>query len=95
MPAGPAEHVDLLEVIQEGPGLPLWAGSGPLVGSLYDATGSYRIGFALEIAVLAGAALIILFVRIPAATDRVDASARPLAASSQSGAPPETRPSQY
>lgn len=47
-------------------GLPIIAGSGPLVGFLYDATGSYQLGFALQPAALAAAAVIFLFIAVPA-----------------------------
>jgi MFS family permease len=46
-------------------GLPIVAGAGPLVGFLFDATASYRAGFALQLALLAAAGATLLFVRIP------------------------------
>ena len=46
-------------------GLPLIALSGPLTGYLYDATGSYRLGFSLQAAWLVVAALLLTRLRIP------------------------------
>ena len=46
-------------------GLPIIAGSGPLVGLLFDATGGYTAGFALQLVQLAGAALLMFVLKIP------------------------------
>ena len=47
-------------------GLPLVAGSGTFVGFLFDAQGSYRLGFLLQLGTLAISALLFGLLRIPA-----------------------------
>ncbi|MEE2678376.1 MAG: MFS transporter [Myxococcota bacterium] len=47
-------------------GLPIIAGSAPLVGFLFDATGTYESGFTLQLAALGVAAVCFVFVRVPA-----------------------------
>lgn len=47
-------------------GLPIVAGSAPLVGFLFDATGTYNSGFMLQLVALGIAALCFVFVRVPA-----------------------------
>jgi len=58
-------------------GLPIIAGSGPLVGFLFDTTGSYQLGFALQPAILAAAAVIFLFVAVPASEPQYPAPVHP------------------
>jgi MFS family permease len=57
--------------------LPIVAGANPLAGWLYDATGSYRAGFGVEIGSLLAAALLLSALRIgePIGIRRADAPA--------------------
>jgi len=45
--------------------LPIIAGANPLAGWLYDTTGSYRAGFAVEFACLVVSGLLFSALRIP------------------------------
>jgi len=57
--------------------LPIIAGANPIAGWLYDATGSYRAGFGLEVGCLLGAGLFFSALRVgaPVALARADATA--------------------
>lgn len=57
--------------------LPIIAGANPLAGWLYDTTGAYQIGFAVEVGSLLGAGLLLSALRVsePAAVAHADAPA--------------------
>ena len=63
-------------------GLPILAGAAPLVGLLFDLTGSYRLGFALQLGLLGVSALIFAFLRIPDVEPgtEIDATPEPVGA---------------
>lgn len=58
-------------------GLPIVAGAAPMVGFLFDTTGTYAVGFALQLGALAAAALCFVFVSVPASEPHYSAPVRP------------------
>jgi MFS family permease len=66
--------------------LPIIAGANPATGWLYDATGSYRAGFALEVACLVGAGLLVSGLGAASPRELASPGPRVLGAPSEGGA---------